>query len=85
MPLPEDPPWWELFDVKKADMYTVCRELQALYDRPKVAYISVWKEKKAAPSPRGEGAGEAETTPQVRRHRSLCLATGTDQKTTQLP
>jgi len=40
-PLPEDPPWWELFKVKKEDMYAVAREVQALFSMPKVAYISV--------------------------------------------
>jgi len=39
--LPEDPPWWELFKVRKEEMYAVAKEVQALFSMPQVEYISV--------------------------------------------
>jgi hypothetical protein len=49
-PLPEDPPWWELFKVEKKEMYVVAKEVQALFSMPKVEYISVHR---LLQSPRG--------------------------------
>lgn len=43
VPLPEDPPWWELFKVNKAEMYTVARTVHALYQLPKMTYVSVYR------------------------------------------
>ena len=42
-PLPNDPAWWELFKVSKEDMYTVARQVHALFSMPKVQYISAYR------------------------------------------
>ncbi|KAL2634673.1 hypothetical protein R1flu_006152 [Riccia fluitans] len=44
--LPENPPWWEAFDAKKADIDQVCRVLANLYRQPKPKYIEVGKDPK---------------------------------------
>nr|KAJ0188633.1 hypothetical protein LSAT_V11C900473440 [Lactuca sativa] len=44
VPLPENPPWWELFDANKKDVDEVCRVLDHLYSLTKVRYIPVCKE-----------------------------------------
>ena len=51
-PLPEEPAWWELFRVKKEDMYTVARQVHALFSMPKVQYISVYRSSKHLQSPK---------------------------------
>ena len=43
-PLPNNPPWYELFLVAKKDVFTVAREVHALYSMPKARYISVYRE-----------------------------------------
>lgn len=63
IPLPESPPWWELFKVAKADMCAVAREVNALYQMPKVTYISVYRGKHQ--SPKGTGIPK-DSTPMVR-------------------
>ncbi|XP_009757409.1 cyclin-L1-1-like [Nicotiana sylvestris] len=42
--LPENPPWWKVFDVDKAGIDEVCRVLAHLYSLPKAQYIPVCKE-----------------------------------------
>ena len=37
--LPEDPPWWELFEVTRAELAKVCRVMTALYQQPKAVYV----------------------------------------------
>ena len=37
--LPEEPPWWELFDVTQAELAKVCRVMTALYQQPKAEYV----------------------------------------------
>jgi len=39
--LPEDPPWWELFDAKKYEMDDIANCITQLYKLPKAIYISV--------------------------------------------
>lgn len=60
--LPEQPPWWELFKVNKADMYTVACEVHALYQMPKMAYISVYRGQHQSPR---EAAAAKDSTPIV--------------------
>ncbi|CAA6654199.1 unnamed protein product [Spirodela intermedia] len=45
IPLPENPPWWLVFEADKAGIEQVCRVLAHLYSLPKAQYISVCKEK----------------------------------------
>lgn len=53
-PLPEDPAWWDLFKVNKADMYEVARQVNVLFTMPKVQYISVHSfSSKQLQSPKG--------------------------------
>ena len=42
--LPENPPWWKVFDADKSGIDEVCRVLAHLYSRPKAKYIPVCKE-----------------------------------------
>uniref|UniRef100_A0A803MST1 Cyclin-L1-1 n=1 Tax=Chenopodium quinoa TaxID=63459 RepID=A0A803MST1_CHEQI len=44
VPLPENPPWWKVFDADKSGIDEVCRVLAHLYSRPKAKYIPVRKE-----------------------------------------
>jgi len=44
VPLPENPPWWKVFDADKSSIDEVCRVLALLYSRPKAKYIPVCKE-----------------------------------------
>ncbi|KAK9691832.1 hypothetical protein RND81_09G222900 [Saponaria officinalis] len=44
VPLPENPPWWKVFDADKSSIDEVCRVLAHLYSRPKAKYIPVCKE-----------------------------------------
>ncbi|XP_048499241.2 cyclin-L1-1 [Beta vulgaris subsp. vulgaris] len=44
VPLPENPPWWKVFDADKSGIDEVCRVLAHLYSRPKAKYIPVCKE-----------------------------------------
>ncbi|KAL6615189.1 hypothetical protein ACP70R_037459 [Stipagrostis hirtigluma subsp. patula] len=39
VPLPEDPPWWTVFDADEAGIQEVCRVLAHLYSLPKAQYI----------------------------------------------
>ncbi|XP_057541219.1 cyclin-L1-1 isoform X2 [Amaranthus tricolor] len=44
VPLPENPPWWKVFDADKVGIDEVCKVLAHLYSRPKAQYIPVCKE-----------------------------------------
>lgn len=44
VPLPEDPPWWTVFDADEAGIQEVCRVLAQLYSLPKAQYIPVYKD-----------------------------------------
>lgn len=44
VPLPENPPWWKVFDADRSSIDEVCRVLALLYTRPKAKYIPVCKE-----------------------------------------
>lgn len=44
VPLPENPPWWKVFDADKSGIDEVCRVLAHLYTLPKAQYIPVCKE-----------------------------------------
>jgi hypothetical protein len=41
--LPEEPPWWRVFDVEEAQMYEVVRTMHDLYQRPRAEYIPVFR------------------------------------------
>ncbi|KAJ4818379.1 Cyclin family protein [Rhynchospora pubera] len=44
VPLPEEPPWWTVFDADEAGVMEVCRVLAHLYSLPKAQYIPVFKD-----------------------------------------
>ncbi|KAF5729519.1 cyclin-L1-1-like [Tripterygium wilfordii] len=44
VPLPENPPWWKVFDADKSGIDEVCRVLAHLYSLPKSQYIPVCKD-----------------------------------------
>lgn len=44
VPLPENPPWWLVFDADKAGIDEVCRVLAHLYSLPKAQYVPVYKD-----------------------------------------
>ena len=44
VPLPENEPWWEVFDAEKSAIDEVCRVLAHLYSLPKAQYIPVCKD-----------------------------------------
>uniref|UniRef100_A0A0D6QWI6 Cyclin-L1-1 n=1 Tax=Araucaria cunninghamii TaxID=56994 RepID=A0A0D6QWI6_ARACU len=44
VPLPENPPWWKVFDAEKHEIDEVCRVLANLYRQPKARYIAVCKD-----------------------------------------
>ncbi|XP_020114061.1 cyclin-L1-1 isoform X2 [Ananas comosus] len=44
VPLPEDPPWWTVFDADEVGIQEVCRVLAQLYSLPKAQYIPVCKD-----------------------------------------
>ncbi|XP_024030986.1 cyclin-L1-1 [Morus notabilis] len=44
VPLPENPPWWKVFDADKSGIDEVCRVLAHLYSLPKAQYIPVCKD-----------------------------------------
>jgi hypothetical protein len=44
VPLPEDPPWWTVFDADEAGIQEVCKVLAHLYSLPKAQYIPVYKD-----------------------------------------
>ncbi|KAL5229121.1 hypothetical protein ABZP36_017386 [Zizania latifolia] len=46
VPLPEDPPWWTVFDSNEAGIQEVCRVLAHLYSLLKSQYIQVFKDRK---------------------------------------
>lgn len=41
VPLPEDPPWWELFAVTRLELLTVAAALEQLYAAPRATYVEV--------------------------------------------
>jgi hypothetical protein len=45
VPLPEDPPWWELHNVRYEDICEVCWEVQRLYQQPKARYVDVLEQR----------------------------------------
>ena len=44
VPLPENPPWWKVFDADKSGIDEGCRVLAELYSLPKAKYIPVFKD-----------------------------------------
>ncbi|URE35612.1 Cyclin, N-terminal domain [Musa troglodytarum] len=44
VPLPENPPWWLVFDADKAGIDEVCRVLAHLYSLPKAQYVPAYKD-----------------------------------------
>ena len=44
VPLPENEPWWEVFDAEKSAIDEVCRVLAHLYSLPKAQHIPVCKD-----------------------------------------
>ena len=39
--LPEDPPWWLVFDAEKHEIYQVCGALGQLYAQPRPVYVAL--------------------------------------------
>lgn len=89
--LPEDPPWWTVFHVKKPDLIEVACEVHSLYQRPKAAYIPLSNEAKkhhasptstrapseAAEAPVGGHAGGGADTAATQVHLCLTLCSVT--------
>jgi len=44
VPLPENPPWWKVFDAEKHEIDEVCKVLANLYRQPKAQYIDICKD-----------------------------------------
>jgi len=44
VPLPENPPWWKVFDAEKHEIDEVCKVLANLYRQPKACYIDICKD-----------------------------------------
>ncbi|GAA0148675.1 hypothetical protein Leryth_011436 [Lithospermum erythrorhizon] len=44
VPLPENPPWWEVFDADWSGIEEVCKTLAHLYSLPKAQYVPVCKD-----------------------------------------
>ncbi|XP_020590427.1 cyclin-L1-1-like [Phalaenopsis equestris] len=44
VPLPENPPWWLVFDADQSGIQEVCRVLAHLYSLPKAKYVPVYKD-----------------------------------------
>ena len=51
IPLPEDPPWWELHNVSWGEVVEVASEVHALYQRPKAKYVAVGRRAAGATPP----------------------------------
>ncbi|KAJ6790648.1 cyclin-L1-1 [Iris pallida] len=47
VPLPENPPWWLVFDADQYGIEEICRVLAHLYTLPKAEYIPVYKDNDA--------------------------------------
>ncbi|MCO5601923.1 hypothetical protein L7F22_056049 [Adiantum nelumboides] len=45
--LPEDPPWWKVFDGELDDIEEVCKVLANLYRKPKAFYVEVSRDSKS--------------------------------------
>ncbi|KAK9809039.1 hypothetical protein WJX72_008270 [[Myrmecia] bisecta] len=85
--LPENPPWWEVYSVSKADMNEVCRSIVALYEMPKAAHTMLAK---PAPSGRAQslpayaerspGSAEASSALAARSPAPPALAITTPQE-----
>ncbi len=89
--LPEDPPWWTVFHVKKPDLIEVACEVHSLYQLPKAAYIPLSNEAKkhhasptstrapseAAEAPVGGHAGGGADTAATQVHLCLTLCSVT--------
>ncbi len=56
IPLPENPPWWELFSVTKLQLLKVAATMQQLYDDPPPTYVEVNPQRKAAAAAQSKGA-----------------------------
>ncbi|PSC71895.1 cyclin-L1-1-like [Micractinium conductrix] len=66
--LPEDPPWWALFEVKEAELVDVCRTLCDLYRQPRARHLPVGRPA-SAPAVGAPGARSplsAQPTPPLR-------------------
>ncbi|GAB4814067.1 hypothetical protein N2152v2_001113 [Parachlorella kessleri] len=44
MPMPENPPWWEVFEATQEQVHGVCAALLELYSRPKAEYIALGRD-----------------------------------------
>lgn len=63
VPLPENPPWWKVFDADKYGIDEVCRVLAHLYSRPKAKYIPVCKEPVSFTSSNKSWDAQSQPTP----------------------
>ncbi|PRW39204.1 Cyclin-L1-1 isoform A [Chlorella sorokiniana] len=80
IPLPENPPWWHLFEVEDEQVYDVCATLCELYSRPRPQPGAGAPPPAAAASSQGAPAGG---TPQLARlsaeqlHPACCATEAT--------
>lgn len=65
VPLPENPPWWKVFDADKSGIDEVCRVLAHLYSRPKAQYIPVCKESASFTSSNKSWDSQSTAVPKV--------------------
>ena len=76
--LPEDPPWWALFEVKEAELVDVCRTLCDLYRQPRARHLPVGRPA-SAPAVGAPGARSplsAQPTPPLRSPATAARANG---------
>ena len=70
-PTAQDPPWWQLFEVERHQLYDVCRQLYELYSQSRPTYICLKKDvttrgapgQPSPPTHAGGGAGAGATPP----------------------
>jgi hypothetical protein len=60
VPMPESPPWWELFEVKEAEVFDVAAVLCHLYQQPRAQRLPLVPPPPGAPAP---AAGASSKSP----------------------
>lgn len=74
VPLPENPPWWKVFDADKACIDEVCRVLAHLYSLPKAQYIHVCKDEGSFTTNKSSEARTLKVTANSFQHLSSVLS-----------
>lgn len=73
--MPESPPWWELFEVKEAEVFDVATVLCHLYHQPRAQRLPLVPPPPGAPAP-AAGAGSKSPLTQVGGARWLARDCG---------